>query len=112
MLALILTVTVVFTEMAPYIHSLPSSLSPPSSTLTDELEKKNAVELERIDAKIKDAETNMGETDLSEGLREKAGYYCRIGDKVRREEMVFRKGCCSRYLTRRFAILRTRQYPL
>lgn len=78
-----MTATTTYTEMAPYIRSLPSSLSPPSSSLADELEKKNAVELERIDAKIKDAETNMGETDLSEGLRERAVYYCRIGDKVR-----------------------------
>ncbi len=83
-----LTIPADLTEMAPYIHTLPSSLSPPSSTLTDELEKKNAAELEKIDAKIKDAETNMGETDLSEGLREKAGYYCRIGDKVGTVEVV------------------------
>jgi 26S proteasome regulatory subunit N7 len=72
------------TEMAPYMQTLPSTLTPPSSSLQADLAKKNETELEKIEAKIKDAETNMGETDLSEGLREKAGYYCRIGDKVRR----------------------------
>lgn len=69
--------------MAPYMHSLPASFSLPSSALLSELEKKNTAELERIDAKIKNAETDMGETDMAESLRERAGYLCRIGDKVR-----------------------------
>jgi 26S proteasome regulatory subunit N7 len=70
-------------EMAPFMQSLPPTLAPPSPSLHADLLKKNEAELEKIEAKIKDAETNMGETDLSEGLREKAGYYCRIGDMVR-----------------------------
>lgn len=68
--------------MAPYMQTLPSSLTPPSSTLLSTLQTKNEEELKKIDAKIEDAEASLGETDVSEGLREKAGYLCRIGDKV------------------------------
>lgn len=70
-------------EMAPYMQLLPSSIEPPSSSLLGELQAKNEAELKRIDEKIKDAEDSLGETDVSEGLRDKAGYLCRIGDKDR-----------------------------
>lgn len=67
--------------MAPYIKTLPSSIKPPSADLQSRLEKTNAEALEAIEAKIKDAEASLGETDVSEPLREKAGYLVSIGDK-------------------------------
>jgi 26S proteasome regulatory subunit N7 len=68
--------------MAPYIRSL--SLKPPNADLLAQLEKKNAEELESIETKLKDAEENLGESEISELLRSKAMYLCRIGNKVRK----------------------------
>lgn len=68
--------------MAPYISTLPSTLTPSSSDLLARLQSKNDEELKKIDQKIKDAEESLGETDVAEPLREKAGYLCKIGDKV------------------------------
>mgnify|MGYP002719005001 CR=1 FL=1 len=70
-------------EMAPYAKTLPSSLQPPSSDLISKLEAKNEEELKKFDDKIKSAEESLGETDPAESMREKAGYLCQIGDKVR-----------------------------
>ena len=69
--------------MAPYAKTLPSSLQPPSSDLISKLEAKNEEELKKFDDKIKSAEESLGETDPAESMREKAGYLCQIGDKVR-----------------------------
>jgi 26S proteasome regulatory subunit N7 len=66
-------------EMAPYIKSL--ALDPPVG-LVEKLEKKNADELASIATKLADAEENQGESEISELLRAKAMYLCRIGDKV------------------------------
>jgi 26S proteasome regulatory subunit N7 len=68
--------------MAPYMSTLPSSFSPPSADLQSRLQTKNEEQLKKIDAKIKDAEESLGETDVSEPMREKAGYLVTIGDKV------------------------------
>jgi 26S proteasome regulatory subunit N7 len=68
--------------MAPFAKSLPSSLPPPSADLIAKLEAKNEEQLKKFDAQIKDAEESLGETDPAEGMREKAGYLCQIGDKV------------------------------
>lgn len=70
-------------EMAPYMSTLPSSLTPPSADLQSRLKAKNEEQLKKIEAKIKDAEESLGETDVSEPMREKAGYLVTIGDKVR-----------------------------
>ncbi|BGP15631.1 hypothetical protein JCM10213_004151 [Rhodosporidiobolus nylandii] len=76
-------------EMAPYLSHLlsssPSHLSSSASdlqTLLNALESKNADELKRIDAKIEDARANLGESEVAEGLRERAGYLARIGEKA------------------------------
>jgi 26S proteasome regulatory subunit N7 len=68
--------------MAPYMATLPSTLTPPSADLQSRLKAKNEEQLKKIDAKIKDAEESLGETDVAEPLREKAGYLVTIGDKV------------------------------
>ncbi|KAL7423984.1 proteasome regulatory particle subunit [Cryptotrichosporon argae] len=68
-------------EMAPYIRRL--ALTPPDAALLETLEKKNAETLGAIDEKIKTAEEEEGESEVSELLRQKAMYYARIGDKDR-----------------------------
>jgi 26S proteasome regulatory subunit N7 len=42
----------------------------------------NEAELKRLDEKIEDAQTNLGETDISDALLAKAEYLSKIGDKV------------------------------
>lgn len=46
------------------------------------LEKKNKEQLEELDKKIEEAETMEGESEIAEGLRLKAMYLTRIGEKV------------------------------
>ncbi|KAI5476138.1 26S proteasome regulatory subunit N7 [Pseudohyphozyma bogoriensis] len=71
-------------EMAPYLSLLLSSSSPvisPPSSLLSTLQEKNKTELTRLEEKLEDAEKNLGETEISDALREKASYLARIGDK-------------------------------
>ena len=64
--------------MAPYLRRIGST----DSDLVDKLAEKNVTELKAIEDKLKDAEENLGESEISELLRSKAMYLCRIGDKV------------------------------
>ncbi|KAI9635726.1 26S proteasome subunit RPN7-domain-containing protein [Dioszegia hungarica] len=71
-------------EMAPYVSYLPSELvSSDRSTLVSSLKEKNEKFLAEIDTKLKDAEENLAESDVSEQYRQRAMYLCRIGDKER-----------------------------
>ncbi|CAM6092444.1 unnamed protein product [Calypogeia fissa] len=47
----------------------------------EEFNTKNAEELTKLDEKIKDAEENLGESEVREALLNKALYFIRIGDK-------------------------------
>lgn len=73
-------------EMAPYLIALTSSPSssviPLDAALLARLQAKNVEELAKLDAKLDDAEKNLGESEISEALRAKALYLARIGDKV------------------------------
>lgn len=64
--------------MAPYLQTIQSD----RKDLIDSLTEKNNKHLEEIDGKLKDAEENQGDSEISELLRSKAMYFCRIGDKV------------------------------
>ncbi|WRT63856.1 uncharacterized protein IL334_000781 [Kwoniella shivajii] len=66
-------------EMAPYLRSISSD----KADLISTLDKKNNETLEGFEKKLKDAEENQGDSEISETLREKAMYLCRIGDKER-----------------------------
>jgi 26S proteasome regulatory subunit N7 len=59
--------------MAPYLRHVESD----NADLIAKLEEKNELE-----AKLRDAEENQGESEISELLRSKAMYFCRIGDRV------------------------------
>jgi len=71
--------------MGPFLESLGSSvdLGTPIGPLLEELKAKNAAELKRLDDLLEDARTNLGETDLSAVLRDRALYLARIGEKER-----------------------------
>lgn len=72
--------------MAPFLRKLAndpstSSFVPPGySSLLATLEDKNKERLKQIDDKLEDAEKNLGETEVSEALREKASYLAQIGE--------------------------------
>jgi 26S proteasome regulatory subunit N7 len=70
--------------MAPYLsHLVSSSLLPDSSDLLSKLEATNKSHLTKLDADLEDAQTNLGETEISDALKAKALYLARIGEKVR-----------------------------
>jgi 26S proteasome regulatory subunit N7 len=72
--------------MAPWLASDPLLSSQiddgPQGTLYKQLQKKNEEEIKRLQDKLEDAETNLGETEMSDVLRAKATYLARIGEKV------------------------------
>jgi len=73
--------------MAPWLASdslLSSQIDDGNQgTLYKQLKSKNEEELKKLQDKIEDAETNLGETELSDALRAKASYLAKIGEKVR-----------------------------
>lgn len=64
--------------MAPYLKNINSD----KTELIQNLEEKNKEQVEEYDRKLKDAEENEGDSEISELLRNKAMYFVRIGDKV------------------------------
>lgn len=64
--------------MAPYLKSINSD----KTELIQKLEEKNKEQVEEYDRKLKDAEENEGDSEISELLRNKAMYFVRIGNKV------------------------------
>jgi len=64
--------------MAPYLLHINSD----KSDLIKSLKEKNDKQLKEFDDKLKDAEENQGESEISALLRSKAMYLARIGDKV------------------------------
>ena len=65
-------------EMAPYLQIIKSD----RSDLINSLLEKNKAHLAEIDAKLKEAIEQEGDSEISEQLRARAMYYCKIGDKV------------------------------
>jgi 26S proteasome regulatory subunit N7 len=65
-------------EMAPYLRYINYE----KTSLIESLSEKNKTYIDSIDVKLKEAEENQGESEISELLRSKAMYLCRIGDKV------------------------------
>ncbi len=70
-------------EMAPFYEQLVSEFKwKKDEALLKTLKAANAAELKKLDDKLEDAQTNLGETDVSDALIAKAQFYARIGDKV------------------------------
>ena len=59
-----------------------------SADLQKKLQAKNEEELAKFEEKIKDADANHGETELSDALRAKATYLAKIGEKVHHNILV------------------------
>ncbi|SGZ28712.1 BQ5605_C027g10419 [Microbotryum silenes-dioicae] len=87
------------TEMAPWLAALTTSpqtssstsstastsfnsaILPPQPDLLARLQRRNKDHLATLDAQLADAETNLGETEISDALKAKALYLARIGEK-------------------------------
>ncbi|KAF7727426.1 26S proteasome non-ATPase regulatory subunit 6 [Apophysomyces ossiformis] len=69
-------------NMAPFYKLIAEEFKLPfDQTLYDRMAAINTEELQKFDDKVKDAEQNMGETEVNDALLGKADYYAKIGDK-------------------------------
>ncbi|KAL7747959.1 proteasome regulatory particle subunit [Sorochytrium milnesiophthora] len=69
-------------NMAPmYQHVCEELKQPVDQKLLSSMQAQNKSELERLDAKLADAEKNAGETEISDALIAKAEYLAKIGAK-------------------------------
>ena len=70
--------------MAPFYQSLCSEAGRPvDSALLSKLQEANETELTRLEEALKDAQENLGDTEVRDALLAKAEYLTKIGDKVR-----------------------------
>jgi len=69
-------------NMAPYYELLSEELKyPVDKALLEKMKKANEEKIIQLDANIKDATENLGESEVREANAAKAEYYARIGDK-------------------------------
>lgn len=69
-------------DLAPlYVHIASELGWTVDQTKLASMKEKNAAKLAELDAKIKDAQENLGETEVRDALRAKADYLAFIGDK-------------------------------
>ena len=51
----------------------------PDASQLQRMQSANQTKLQELESKIKDAEENLGDTEVKEALTAKADYLCRIG---------------------------------
>ncbi|KDQ61274.1 hypothetical protein JAAARDRAFT_173883 [Jaapia argillacea MUCL 33604] len=69
-------------QMAPYYKIVTSTgILQLDQSILDSMEKANKEELDKFQEKLTEAEKTEGETEISDGLRARATYLTRIGDK-------------------------------
>ena len=69
--------------MAPFYELICEEQGwPVDSTLLDSMKKENEETLKKLDDRLKDAEENLGETEISDTLLARAEHFAKIGDKV------------------------------
>lgn len=64
-----------------YEHICEQLQIPLDSAKLAAMQEKNTARLQELDEKVKDAEENLGETEVRDALVAKADYYANIGDK-------------------------------
>jgi len=70
--------------MAPFYEHLCNVFKwPVDQALLDRMKKLNEEKIQALEAKLTDAESNLGETEVFDALLARADYYTQIGDKVR-----------------------------
>lgn len=76
--------------MAPFYEELCTDLKwPVDNSLLAKMQSNNEETFKKLDETLKDAEENLGETEIRDALYAKAEHLCKIGDKV----------CYSKYIS-------------
>ncbi|EDO30816.1 predicted protein [Nematostella vectensis] len=69
-------------DMAPFYEELCAEFKwPVDKPLLEKMKQKNTEKLEELDKTLKDAEENLGETEIRDALFARGEYLCSIGDK-------------------------------
>lgn len=69
--------------MAPFYELICEEQGwPVDAALLESMKKENEEALKKLDERLKDAEENLGETEISDTLLARAEYFAKIGDKV------------------------------
>lgn len=80
--------------MSPFYTLMSDELKIPlDKDLLARMQQANQEELTKLDERIKDAEQNLGETEVNEGLLAKAEYLAKIGQKVNGRRFTFVMPC-------------------
>jgi len=70
----------VLADLAPLYEFLCQEIGwNPDASQLKRMQSANQTKLQELEAKIKDAEENLGDTEVKEALTAKADYLCRIG---------------------------------
>lgn len=70
-------------DMAPFYELICEEQGWPVDTdLLNHMKKENEETLKKLDERLKDAEENLGETEISDTLLARAEHFAKIGDKV------------------------------
>ena len=70
-------------DMAPLYQELCTELKwSVDNTLLAKMQANNEEKFKKLDETLKDAEENLGETEIRDALYAKAEYLCQIGEKV------------------------------
>jgi len=73
----------VFADLAPLYEFLCQEVGwNPDASQLKRMQSANQTKLQELEAEIKDAEENLGDTEVKEALTAKADYLCRIGTNV------------------------------
>ena len=73
-------------DMAPFYELICEEQGwPVDTTLLESMKKVNEEALKKLDERLKDAEENLGETEISDTLLARAEHFAKIGDKVREQ---------------------------
>ena len=72
-----------FVDMAPLYEEVCADLKwPVDKALLAKMKEANEKKLKELDETLKDAEENLGETEVRDVHYSRAEYLCKIGDKV------------------------------
>ena len=70
--------------MAPFYEEVCADLNwKVDQALLKTMKAANEAQLKKLDEAVEDAEKNLGETEIRDGMLKKAEYLIRIGSKVR-----------------------------
>jgi 26S proteasome regulatory subunit N7 len=70
--------------MAPFYELICEEQGwPVDAALLESMKKENEEALKKLDERLKDAEENLGETEISDTLLARAEHFAKIGDKVK-----------------------------